>query len=228
MNRKLTSAVIGLVLAAASHIVVAQSAPASRVPQSGVPNQAVADAQPPRPTVGAFVAEQPAKPVDSIPVQAPPAAQPGTPVGVSKPAAAPVGSESDEISILMKRAAVLKVKAEIAKYEADIRSAETRGLPSAPGGAPGQFADPSMSPTFAVPGNQPKMPALSAGTAPGKPHLVQIGGADGNYAAVIEINGHTITDAVAGTQLDDDWKVVAVDAKQVKVARGKRVLVLKV
>lgn len=54
------------------------------------------------------------------------------------------------------------------------------------------------------------------------------GGADGVYSALIEINGITISDAVAGTQLGDGWQVIGVDAKQVRVGRGKQVLKLAV
>ncbi|HBI8627134.1 TPA: hypothetical protein K8961_005103, partial [Escherichia coli] len=45
---------------------------------------------------------------------------------------------------------------------------------------------------------------------------------------LIEINGITISDAVAGTQLGDGWQVIGVDAKQVRVGRGKQVLKLAV
>ncbi len=129
----------------------------------------------------------------------------------------------------------LKVKAEIAKYQADIaksqadiKSAESRSLQPGvplPFGQVGEQMPSGNAPMLAT---VPKLSQPTPAAAAKEPRLIRVTAADGRYTADIEVNGHPIFGAGAGTALDGDWVVVAVDAKQVTVARGKLKRVLKV
>ncbi len=145
-----------------------------------------------------------------------------------KPAGVTAGTEADELGLLQRQAAVLKVRADIAKYQADIKSSEARAQQAATGATTSVTGEPAVPQSLMVPGNLPKALASRPAAMHGKPRLIHVGGADGAYSAIIEINGITITDAVVGTQLDDGWQVIGVEANLVKVKRGKQVLPLKV
>ncbi|WP_245214084.1 type IV pilus biogenesis protein PilP [Ralstonia sp. 3PA37C10] len=227
MNRQFMSAVAALALCSSMQLALAQGASAPRMAQAMQAAQSIRDPQPSAQGASAPRAAQPATaPVPAAQVapvsQKPPAAP------APQPAVVAAGTEADELSILQRQAAVLKVKADIAKYQADIKSSESRAQQAATGVTVGATGEQGVPPNLTVPGNLPKAPMSLPAAKHGKPRLIHIGGADGVYTATIEINGQLITDAVTGTQLDDGWKVIGVDAHQVKVQRGKQVLPLKV
>ncbi|MBB6592747.1 type IV pilus biogenesis protein PilP [Ralstonia solanacearum] len=206
---------------------MAQGASAPRMAQAMQAAQSIRDPHPGVPTAPASRAAQ----ADPVPVPAQPAApvaQSHAAATVSNPATVTAGIEADELGLLQRQAAVLKVKADIAKYQADIKSSEARAQQAATGATLGATGEPAVPLNLVVPGNLPKAPVTRPAATHGKPRLIHIGGADGAYSAIIEVNGITIFDAVAGTQLDDGWQVIGVEANQVKVKRGKQVLPLKV
>ena len=235
MNRHFLSAAVGLALSAGAGFAIAQGASAPRMEKAMQAAQSIRDAQPsatttPPTTTPAARTAQVAE-TSVRPTQAAPSPQASIPVAAApspKTEAAQAGAEADELSILQRQAAVLKVKAEIAKYQADIKSSESRAMQAATSVTPGQAGEPGVVPSLVVPGNVTKPPIPLPAAKHGKPRLVHIGGADGVYSALIEITGITISDAVAGTQLGDGWQVIGVDAKQVRVGRGKQVLKLAV
>lgn len=227
MNRQLMSAVATLALCSSMQFALAQGASAPRMAQALQAAQSIRDPQPSASGAPAPHAVQPAAaPVPAA--QVTPVSQTPPPAPSPQPAVVAAGTEADELSILQRQAAVLKVKADIAKYQADIKSSESRAQQAATGVTAGTTGEQGVPPNLTVPGNLPKAPMALPAAKHGKPRLVHIGGADGVFTAIIEINGQLITDAVTGTQLDDGWKVISVEAHQVKVQRGKQVLPLKV
>ncbi|MNL84725.1 Type IV pilus biogenesis [compost metagenome] len=58
------------------------------------------------------------------------------------------------------------------------------------------------------------------------PRLVALRAFDGQFNAVVEVNGRTVP-VVAGDALDGGWKVVSIDDRGVKLANGKRVRTLR-
>lgn len=227
MNRQFLSTVVGLALCASTQAAMAEGASAPRMAQAMQAAQSIRDPQPTasvEPTASAARAAQPA-----IPAQQPaPALQTPAAAPAPKPTVVAASTEADELGLLQRQAAVLKVKADIAKYQADIKSSEARAQQAVTGATPGASGEPGAPQNLVVPGSLPKAPVARPAASHGKPRLIHIGGADGAYSAIIEINGITITDAVVGTQLDDGWQVIGVEANQVKVKRGKQVLPLKV
>lgn len=227
MNRQFLSTVAGLALGVSAQVVLAQGASAPRMAQAMQAAQSIRDPQPQAPVEPTGSAARAAQ--TAIPAQQPaPAPQSPAVAPASKPAVVAAGSEADELGLLQRQAAVLKVKADISKYQADIKSNEARAQQAVTGALAGPTGEPGSPQNLVVPGTLPKAPVSRPTVVHGKPRLIHIGGADGAYSAIIEINGITITDAVVGTQLDDGWQVIAVEANQVKVKRGKQVLPLKV
>ncbi|MDO3615251.1 type IV pilus biogenesis protein PilP [Ralstonia pseudosolanacearum] len=136
---------------------------------------------------------------------------------------------------MQTQAAYLKVRAEIAKYQADIaksqadiKSAESRSVQPGVGFPMGQVGEQVPILNAPMPATVPKLSQTAPLAASKEPRLIRVTAADGRYTADIEVNGHPIFGANVGTALDGDWVVVAVDAKQVTVARGKQKRVLKV
>lgn len=248
-NRYASSAVVALLLCVANSVVQAQPASAPRMAQAMQAAQSIRDARPDasassaaqrQPAVQAAPASTPQGSVaaaSAVPV--PPSQVTSAPNGraqsSARPASAISASESDEYGELQTQAMHLKVKAEIAKYQAEIaksqaeiKSAESRSLQpgmALPMGQVGEQMPILNAPMSAtVPKLSPPAPAASAK----EPRLIRVTAADGRYTADIEVNGHPIFGADVGTALDGDWVVVAVDSKQVTVARGKQKRVLKV
>jgi type IV pilus biogenesis protein PilP len=155
----------------------------------------------------------------SIPVYA---AEPVLNANIAQPTASTgatgiVGSEADELGALDKQAALWKKRAEIARYKAEVSASDARQQ------VPLSAALPMAQ------GALPPLPAASQsalGASHGRPTLVRIGGADGRYDALIDVDGHTV-DAFAGDTLEGGWRVVAIDAGSVHLLRGKQQLTLR-
>jgi type IV pilus biogenesis protein PilP len=150
------------------------------------------------------------------------AAQPGsTPLTAASAAicaSAPEQTHSDSLADLDRDAVLWKKRAEIAKYKAEVKTAEARGEPLL------------ATPLPAFPqGTFPQglsAPLPSPGASASRPSLVRIGGADAHFDALIDVGEHTV-DILVGDQIAGGWKVTDIDASQVRLARGKQVLVLK-
>jgi len=159
MNRHFLSAAVGLALSAGAGFAIAQGASAPRMEKAMQAAQSIRDAQPsatttPPTTTPAARTAQVAE-TSVRPTQAAPSPQASIPVAAApspKTEAAQAGAEADELSILQRQAAVLKVKAEIAKYQADIKSSESRAMQAATSVTPGQAGEPGVVPSLVVPG----------------------------------------------------------------------------
>lgn len=182
MNRHFLSAAVGLALSAGAGFAIAQGASAPRMEKAMQAAQSIRDAQPsatttPPTTTPAARTAQVAE-TSVRPTQAAPSPQASIPVAAApspKTEAAQAGAEADELSILQRQAAVLKVKAEIAKYQADIKSSESRAMQAATSVTPGQAGEPGVVPSLVVPGNVTKPPIPLPAAKHGKPRLVHIG-----------------------------------------------------
>ncbi|WP_427308532.1 type IV pilus biogenesis protein PilP [Cupriavidus sp. H39] len=187
--------------------------------------------------------QQQARPVTSRQEAAPPASTPAAqPSGASAVAPAVVSAaasattaaaadaatsprhtEASELAALQSQIALWKARAEIAKYKAEVKRAEESLLSASQGAAPAGAA-PAISLSGPVPtaGVAERMPR-QAGDAH---RLVSLRAFDGQFNAVVDVNGRTVP-VVAGDALDGGWKVVSIDDGGVKIANGKRVRTLR-
>ncbi|CAJ0781297.1 type IV pilus biogenesis protein PilP [Ralstonia chuxiongensis] len=136
-------------------------------------------------------------------------------------ARASAAQEPDELGALQKRKAIAKERAEIVKYEADIKAAEARAQQS-PAAVPSMPAQ-----GVALTGSLPVVTLPTAVAASNKPRLLNIGGAGSQYVAHLEVSGRP-ADVVVGDPVEGGWTVASIDASHVKLVRGKQVLMLKV
>jgi type IV pilus biogenesis protein PilP len=130
-------------------------------------------------------------------------------------------SVPDELGALAREELLWKKRATIAKYKADVKAAESHE----PGGLTAPLPPLPMAgglPSDAMPVSG--LPVAMAGS--NRPGLVRIGGADSRFDALIDVGGH-IVDVLAGDQIAGGWKVADIDASQVRLTRGKQVLVLR-
>lgn len=134
-------------------------------------------------------------------------------------------SDSDDWAQQQRELALLKTQAEIAKYRAEIaRYHSEEATVQSPGAASLGIptSGPVPPPVGAINVNTLPTPAL----ATRHPSVIRIGGANGQYEARLELNGHTV-DVRAGDALDDGWKVVSVDATSVRLTHGKQSVLLR-
>jgi type IV pilus biogenesis protein PilP len=150
---------------------------------------------------------------------APTASSAASPVVSSK--AATAQSDADELGALDRDAQLWKKRAEVAKYKADAKAAETRSLGDLTTPLPPLPMSASLSASAQSLSGSP-----AAGMGSSRPSLVRIGGADAHFDALIDVDGH-IVDVLAGDQIAGGWKVADIDASQVRLTRGKQVLVLR-
>ena len=150
-------------------------------------------------------------------------AQQGTSSAVSPAAAAGAqlaqgarSSESDELANLQKQIPLWKARAEIAKYQAEVRKSEPAVGLAAPLPAATMAAAQG-----AVPAAAPAASALAAG-----PRAISLHAYDGKYTAMVEVNGQAIP-VRAGDTLDGGWKVAGIDDAGIKIVNGKRVRILR-
>jgi type IV pilus biogenesis protein PilP len=188
MNRTLLTILASTALASVSMSVSAQNASVPQVPltAAGTPQGGAAPA-----TV--------------------PAASPGTQSGPSAR-----GSESDELANLQRQIPLWKARAEIAKYQADVRKSDPVSGLSAP--LPGAA-------TPVVQGQAP-VPAMVAPVQAEGPRALSLRAYDGKYSAVVEVNGQATT-VRTGDTLEGGWKVASVDGAGIKLVNGKRVRMLR-
>ncbi|TPQ29978.1 type IV pilus biogenesis protein PilP [Cupriavidus pinatubonensis] len=137
---------------------------------------------------------------------------------------APRHTDAPELAALQAQIALWKARAEIAKYKAEVKRAEDSLTAAAAGAAPSGTA-PSIS--LAAP-----MPAGGAigdrvkGFSSEMPRLVSLRAFDGQFNAIVDINGRTVP-VQPGDALDGGWQVVSIDDGGVKLANGKRVRTLR-
>ncbi|MCY1214553.1 type IV pilus biogenesis protein PilP [compost metagenome] len=145
------------------------------------------------------------------------------PATVAEPAQPSRPSDAPELAVLQSQIALWKARAEIAKYKAEVRRAED-SLSAAPAGVPPAAGMPSISLAGPMPagGVAERSPRL----APEAPRLVSLRAFDGQYSAMVDVNGRTVP-VQAGDTLDGGWKVVSVGDGGVKLANGKRVRTLR-
>jgi type IV pilus biogenesis protein PilP len=120
------------------------------------------------------------------------------------------GSPTDELASLQSQIPIWKAKAEIAKYRADIRNADT----AQQGGTSSLNAPlpPAQLPT-ALPA-----PARAAAPASEAIRVVSIRGYKGQYAASLDVDG-TVVSAQAGDVIDGNWTVTSVSDTQVLLSK---------
>lgn len=125
---------------------------------------------------------------------------------------------------MQSQIALWRARAEIAKYKAEVKRSEESVLNPGAGGAPAGGGVPGVSLLGPVPaaGVAERMPRQAAEA----PRLVSLRAFDGQFNAVVEVNGRTVP-VVAGDALDGGWKVVGIDDGGVKLANGKRVRTLR-
>ncbi len=125
---------------------------------------------------------------------------------------------------MQSQIALWKARAEIAKFKADVKRAEDSLLTGAAGVAAPVGAAPAISLGAPMPaaGVAERMPRQAAEA----PRLVALRAFDGQFNAVVEVNGRTVPVAT-GDALDGGWKVVSIDDGGVKLANGKRVRTLR-
>jgi type IV pilus biogenesis protein PilP len=148
--------------------------------------------------------------------------------------AASTSTESDDWAALQKEAASLKTRADIAKYRADIAKYEADARNAGMQGTPALTSPLPGGPLPAGPLSLQGAPMVGSGSSAtvsttagnrGRPSLVRIGAADGQYGARIEMNGNSV-DVRAGDTLEGGWSVVSIDASGVKLRHGKQPLLV--
>lgn len=151
------------------------------------------------------------------------AAASATTAAAADAATSPRHTEASELAALQSQIALWKARAEIAKYKAEVKRAEESLLSASQGVAPAGAA-PAISLSGPVPtaGVAERM-LRQAGDAH---RLVSLRAFDGQFNAVVDVNGRTVP-VVAGDALDGGWKVVSIDDGGVKLANGKRVRMLR-
>ncbi|MEM5432375.1 conserved exported hypothetical protein [Cupriavidus taiwanensis] len=187
-----------------------------------------------QPTARPATSQQEAAPPASTPAAQPSGASAVAPAAVSAAASATAAAavdaaaslrhtEASELAALQSQIALWKARAEIAKYKAEVKRAEESLLSASQGAAPAGAA-PAISLSGPVPtaGVAERMPR-QAGDAH---RLVSLRAFDGQFNAVVDVNGRTVP-VVAGDALDGGWKVVSIDDGGVKIANGKRVRTLR-
>ncbi|SPK77420.1 conserved exported protein of unknown function (plasmid) [Cupriavidus taiwanensis] len=187
-----------------------------------------------QPTARPATSQQEAAPPASTPAAQPSGASAVAPAPVSAAASATTAAavdaaaslrhtEAAELAALQSQIALWKARAEIAKYKAEVKRAEESLLSASQGATPAGAA-PAISLSGPVPtaGVAERMPR-QAGDAH---RLVSLRAFDGQFNAVVEVNGRTVPVA-AGDALDGGWKVVSIDDGGVKIANGKRVRTLR-
>ncbi|MFS8931435.1 type IV pilus biogenesis protein PilP [Cupriavidus taiwanensis] len=227
----------GIAIAAALLQSVADSANAASSMSDPI-SAAIAEAgrkQAPQPASQTAVrpqVSQEAAPPASTPAAQPPsvsAAGPAAAAGASSLNAAvaaeaatpPRHTEASELAALQSQIALWKARAEIAKFKAEVKRSEESLLSA------------TAAPSGAVPGISLAGPVPAAGVAERMsrqaaeaPRLVSLRAFDGQFNAVVEVNGR-IVPVVAGDAIDGGWKVVGIDDGGVKLANGKRVRTLR-
>jgi len=137
----------------------------------------------------------------------------GTTMDSSTPVSAPpqsAGSPTDELASLQSQIPIWKAKAEIAKYRADIRNADTVQQ----GGSPSMNAPLPQAPMPTPLATATHAPAPVADAI----RVVAIRGYKGQYAASLEIDG-TVVSAQAGDVIDGNWTVTSVSDTQVLLSK---------
>jgi type IV pilus biogenesis protein PilP len=130
------------------------------------------------------------------------------------------GTQSDEMGALDYDVQKWKKKAEIAKYKAEVEAAEARGGPTF-------TAPPSLPPGQGVmPPAVLRLPPTAGAMTTAKPKLVRIGGADGHFDALIDVDGHVV-DAFVGDMVEGGWTVVSINASEVQLKHDRQTIVLK-
>ncbi|CAJ0718540.1 hypothetical protein LMG7143_04441 [Ralstonia thomasii] len=125
-------------------------------------------------------------------------------------------SEADELTALQRQLVVWKAKAELAKYQAEVKRAEQASTAAtiAPT-APGQVAGQAPAPT-----------PMRSPSAADSTRLVSLRAFDGRYSAVLDVDGKQMP-VRAGDTIEDGWKVGSIDETGVKLVNNKRVRVLR-
>ena len=150
------------------------------------------------------------------------AASAPNPAVSAEAATPPRHTDASELAALQSQIALWKARAEIAKYKAEVKRSEdsllSAAAPAPAGAAPGI----SLAGPVPVGGVAERMPRQAAEA----PRLVSLRAFDGQFNALVEVNGRTVP-VVAGDALDGGWKVVGIDDGGVKLANGKRVRTLR-
>jgi type IV pilus biogenesis protein PilP len=118
----------------------------------------------------------------------------------------------DELAELQSQVPLWKARAEIAKYKADVRNAETSPSagPSASLGAPLPQAQPTA---VTVPMHNPA-PSADANSI----RVVSIRAYKGQYAAALDIGGN-IVNTQPGDVIEGDWLVSSISDTQVQLSK---------